>query len=181
MPGCGWRAIISALLALAVLGALVLPVAAKRGDKQGWSLLSDRDAGTKKRPARNRALLIYVPAKDGLRVLTFGCLRDAESFEILFEGFSEPRASRTSVTLILTNGQARYQTRGEIGFFTGSLSFDSNTIVDAKVLRQIADGLLPVLEGPGPTVVTLGPTKRDVPVAGLAEPLKRFRAACFGA
>ena len=83
--------------------------------------------------------------------------------------------------MILTNGQARYQTRGEIGFFTGSLSFDSNTIVDAKMLRQIAEGLLPVLEGPGPIVVTLGPTKRDVPVAGLTEPLKRFRAACFGA
>jgi hypothetical protein len=181
MLGCGWRAVISAVLVLGLLGALMPPAAAKRGDKQGWSLLSDRDAGTKKRAARNRTLLIYTPAKDGLRILTFGCLRDAESFEIVFEGFSEPRTSRTSVNLVLSNGHARYQTRGEIGFFTGSLSFDSNTIIDAKTLRQIAEGLLPVLEGPGPIVVTLGPTKRDVPVAGIAEPLKRFRAACFGA
>jgi len=48
-------------------------------------------------------------------------------------------------------------------------------------LRRIRDTLVPVLEGTGPIVLTLGSLTRELPVAGLADALKRFKPACFGA
>jgi hypothetical protein len=149
-----------------------MPALGKPGDKQGWTLTTD---------ARKRAVLFYVPAKDGPRILTFTCLRN-DSFEIQFEGATTDRKDKTNVPLTLTNGQASYEARGEIGHFTGTsaLTYDSQTIGDAKTFGQIRATLLPVLEGPGPIVAKLGSVTRELAVAGIADPLKRFRAACFG-
>ena len=158
--------------AFGIAAGLAMPAHGKPGDKQGWTLTTD---------ARKRAVLFYVPAKDGPRILTFTCLRN-DSFEIQFEGATADRKQRTDIPLTLTNGQASYVARGEIGHFTGTsaLTYDSQMIGDAKTFGQIRQGLLPVLEGPGPIVAKLGSITRELAVAGIGDPLKRFRAACFG-
>jgi hypothetical protein len=165
-----WHSIVVVALGL-VLGA-ALPVVAKQDDKPGWSFQTDQ---------QKRALLIFVPAKDAPRSLTIGCLRTAEIFEVLVEDVGNVKTAVTGVSLTLTNGKASFEAKGEIGFFASTKSFDSNMIVDANALRRIRDTLLPVLEGPGPIVLTLGSLKRELPVSGLADPLKRFKTACFGA
>jgi hypothetical protein len=144
--------------------------AAKQDDKPGWSFHTDQ---------QRRAVLIFVSGKEGQRSLTIGCLRATESFELLVEDVGNVKTAVTGVILTLTNGKASFEAKGEIGFFASTKSFDSNMIVDANALRRIRDTLMPVLEGPGPIVLTLGSLKREMPVAGLADPLKRFKTACF--
>jgi hypothetical protein len=66
---------ILAITAISVCTVLALahPAKADQGDKAGWSVAVD---------PRKRAFLYYVPAEDGARVLTIGCLRDVDSFTI---------------------------------------------------------------------------------------------------
>jgi hypothetical protein len=161
--------IIAPMLAL-VTGAGA-PVAANQGDRAGWSFITDQ---------QKRAVLIYVPAKDGPRALTIGCLRASEIFEVLVENVGNVSTAVTGATLTLTNGQARFETKGEIGFFASTKSFDSNAIADAATLRRIRDTLVPVLENPGPVMLTLGSLKRELSIAGLADAFKHFKSACFG-
>ena len=40
--------------------------------------------------------------------------------------------------------------------------------------------MMPILTGKGPIVMSIGKEERKIPVAGLAEPLKRFNSICFG-
>jgi hypothetical protein len=160
---------IAPMLVLAIVAAA--PATANQGDKAGWSFVTDQ---------QKRAVLIFVPTKDGPRSLTIGCLRASEIFEVLVEDVAKARTPVTGVALTLTNGQARFEARGEIGFFASTKSFDSNAIADAATLRRIRDTLVPVLEGPGPIVLTLGSLTRELPVAGLADALKHFKPACFG-
>jgi hypothetical protein len=160
---------------LAVLGVatvLALPALAKVGDKQGWTLAVD---------AQKQTTLFYVPAKDGPRLLTLSCVRN-DSFEIQFEGAIVDKKQTTNIPLTLSNGEASYVARGEVGHFTGTsaMTYDSLTSGDAKTLIEIQQKLFPVLEGPGPIVVKLGTITRELATAGIADHLKRFRAACFG-
>jgi hypothetical protein len=161
---------IAPILALAIVA--VPPAAANQGDRAGWSFITDQ---------QKRAVLIYVPVKDGPRSLTIGCLRASETFEVLIEDVAKARTPATGAALTLTNGAARFEAKGEVGFFASTKSFDSNAIADAANLRRIRDTLMPVLEGPGPIVLTLGSLTRELPVAGLADALKHFKPACFGA
>jgi hypothetical protein len=159
---------IAPILALAI----AIPVAnGKEGDRAGWSLITDQ---------QKRTVLIYVPAKDGPRSLSIACLRASEIFEVLVEDVGNVRTATTGVSMTLTNGPSRFETKGEIGFFASTKSFDSNPIADAATLRQIRDTLVPVLEGPGPIVLTVGSLKRELQVTGLTDALKRFKPACFG-
>jgi hypothetical protein len=159
------------LVVLGVAAALAMPALAKPGDKQGWTLAVD---------AQRQTTLFYVPAKDGPRVLTLTCAR-GDSFEIQFEGAVTDRKQKTDIPLTLTNGQASYVARGEIGHFTGTsaMTYDSMTVGDPKAMAEIREKLFPVLEGPGPIVVKLGNITRELATAGIADHLKRFRTACF--
>jgi hypothetical protein len=161
---------VATMLALAVATASV--AVANQGDKAGWAFITDQ---------QKRAVLVYVPAKDGPRSLTIACARGSEIFEVLVEDVGNARTAVTGVTLTLANGAARFEAKGEIGFFASTKSFDSNAIADTAGLRRIHDTLVPVLEGAGPIVLTLGSLTRELPVAGLADALKRFKPACFGA
>ena len=67
---------LSAVLAAGILVATLAPLAADTGDKKGWSVVTD---------PRKRAFLFWTPAANGPRVLTFGCLRDVDSFTVLSE------------------------------------------------------------------------------------------------
>jgi hypothetical protein len=76
--GCRfWAALITATAVASVI-ELGTSAVADSGDKPGWSVLTD---------PRRRAFLIFVPAADGPRVLTLGCLRDVDSFTVLSRGF----------------------------------------------------------------------------------------------
>jgi hypothetical protein len=157
------------LALVTVLGLVAAwPAAAREGDKPGWSFTVDQ---------RRHSLLFF--AKDERRVLSFACLRSAESFEILVEDVGNVKTAVTGVPLTLRNGSAIFEAKGEIGFFASTKSFDSNMIVNTAALMRIRDTLMPVLEGPGPIVLTLSSLTREVPVAGIADPLKRFKAGCF--
>ena len=38
----------------------------------------------------------------------------------------------------------------------------------------------PMLGGKGPLKITIGDKSQDLPLAGVAEPLRKFSATCFG-
>ena len=157
------------LALLTALGLVVAwPATAREGDKPGWSFQVDQ---------RRHSLLFF--AKDDRRLLSFACLRSVESFEILVEDVGNVKTAVTGVPLTLRNGSATFEAKGEIGFFASTKSFDSNMIVNAAALARIRDALTPVLEGPGPIVLSLSSLTREIPVAGIADPLKRFKTGCF--
>ena len=158
-------------VALGIVAALAIPALAKPGDKQGWTLAVD---------AQRQTTLFYVPTKDGPRLLTLTCAR-GDSFEIQFEGATADKKQMTNIPLTLTNGEASYVARGEVGHFTGTsaMTYDSLIMGDPKAMAEIREKLFRVLEGPGPIVVKLGTITRELATAGIADHLKRFRAACF--
>jgi len=175
MPRRSFRRWLLAMMAatFAMFAGAVPPVSADQGDKQGWSLGSD---------PRKRVFLRFVPANDGPRVLVLGCLRDVDSFIVLSEqdiGIGHGQAA----TLTLANGAARFVVEGKFegdGAGVGRPAFASEMDADGKALQQIRPKLIPVLEGKGPLVLSVGSTSRELPVAGLAKPLNGFKSVCFG-
>jgi hypothetical protein len=164
-----WRSVV--LVWLVVAGS-VLPARADKRDKQGWSLGKD---------ARKRAFLSFTPTADGPRLLVIGCLRDVDTFTVLSEQDIGDRAGQKA-TLTVARGGARFTVDGKLerdGAGVGQPGFAHHTDADAPALRQIRAKLLPVLEGKGPIVLTLGSTSRELPAAGLAEPLAGFKSVCF--
>jgi len=175
MPIGAFRRWLLAMMAatFAIFAGAVSPASADQGDKQGWSLGSD---------PRKRVFLRFVPANDGPRVLVLGCLRDVDSFIVLSEqdiGIGDGQAA----TLTLANGAARHVVEGKFerdGAGVGRPGFASEIDADVKTLQQIRVKLIPVLEGKGPIVLSVGSTSRELPVAGLAKPLSGFKSVCFG-
>ena len=155
----------------ALLGGGGGPAVADKGDKAGWSLTTD---------PRTRAFLKFVPTNDGPRILVLGCLRDVDSFMVLSE---QGVASTQTVVLTLSNGTIRYTVEGKIepdGAGVGQVGFVSEFDVDAKARQQLRVRLLPVLEGKGPIVMTLGSISRELPASDLSAPLRGFKSVCFG-
>jgi hypothetical protein len=175
MPRRTFRRWLLAIMAatFVMFAGAVSPASADQGDKQGWSLGSD---------PRKRVFLRFVPANDGPRVLVLGCLRDIDSFIVLSEqdiGIGHGQAA----TLTLANGAARFVVEGkfeEDGAGVGRPGFASEIDADGKALQQIRPKLIPVLEGKGPMVLSVGSASRELPVAGLAKPLSGFKSVCFG-
>ncbi len=163
-------------LRLAVLAALsaiatTLPAFADKGDPQGWSIETD---------PRKRAYLRFVEEPDGPRVLLFACQRDTNVLGIYSAGLVEGVAK--SAMMSLQNGKAKYGLRGQTGVddATGYPVFAYQTDLDPKALQYLQAELMPILQGKGPIMITIGEVKHQVPVAGLAAPLKQFTAICFG-
>jgi hypothetical protein len=175
MPRRSFRRWLLAIMAatFVMFAGAVSPASADQGDKQGWSLGSD---------PRKRVFLRFVPANDGPRVLVLGCLRDVDSFIVLSEQDIGIRHGQAA-TLTLTNGAARFVVEGKFeadGAGVGRPGFASEIDADGKALQQIRPKLIPVLEGKGPLVLSVGSTSRELPVAGLAKPLSGFKSVCFG-
>jgi hypothetical protein len=145
---------------------------AEQGDVQGWSLAND---------PRERVFLKFVPANDGPRVLVLGCLRDVGSFIILSEQNLSVEYGRAA-TLTLANSAVRYVVEGKFeqdGAGVGRPGFAVEIDADEKALQQIRAKIVPVLEARGPVVLSIGSISRELPVAGLAEPLNGFKSICF--
>lgn len=154
------------------------PAVADPGDKAGWSVDTD---------PRRRAFLLWVPEKDGPRVLMLGCLRDADTFTTMSYSVGEHDEFKR-VKLTLSNGRATFSVDGETTAYPamGRSSFISDLDVNDKQLRAIGRQLLPVLESTADITMTIdpgepsGPAKTvTIPVAGLPAVLNRFRTVCF--
>ncbi|MCZ7657205.1 MAG: hypothetical protein M5U07_04820 [Xanthobacteraceae bacterium] len=156
--------------ALIITLSLGAPVSADKGDPAGWSVATD---------PRKRAYLKFVEEADGPRTLLFACLRDTNMLGIYAAGLVD--GAPRNALMSLQNGRAKYGLRGQTGVdeVTGHPVFAYQTDLDATALRYLQSELMPVLQGKGPIVVTIGEVKREVPVAGLAQPLRQFSAICF--
>lgn len=166
-----------ALIALALAMAALTSASADPGDKAGWSVLTD---------PRQRAFLLWVPEPDGPRVLMLACLRDAGTFTAMSDAVgASDEFARAKLTL--SNGAARFEVDGRITRYprSGRSSFISDLDVNAEQLRALGHKLVPVLEAPGDLTLTIAPSDgravrtRQIPIAGLAAVLGRFRDVCF--
>jgi hypothetical protein len=165
-----------AVFALAIMVAS--PAISDPGDKAGWSVDTD---------PRRRAFLLWVPQKDGPRVLMLGCLRDAGTFTTMSYSVGE-HDKIERVNLTLSNGQATFSVDGQTGPYPAMdrSSFISDLDVNDNKMRTIGRQLMPVLEGTDDITMTISPgtpsgsTKTvRIPIAGLAPVLNRFRTVCF--
>ena len=127
------------------------------------------------------AILMYAPEQDGPRYLIVACLRDTEEIGLYSTGIGVP-SSKPVVVMGLTNAGRKYSVRGDMG--TDNLNqqpaFRYETNIDARALSIFRAEFLPMLAGKGPLTVTVGDKSQQVPLAGVAEPLKKFSAVCFG-
>jgi hypothetical protein len=158
---------------LVAIAGIILPALADKSDRKGWSLSSD---------PRKRVFLKFVAENGGPRIVVLGCLRDVDSFTVLSAQEIAARSGQ-NLTLILANGSARYAVEGKYepnAIVVGQAGFASEIDADAKVLRQIRQKLLAVLEGNGPITLTVGSSARELPLAGLGEALRGFKSVCFG-
>lgn len=128
-----------------------------------------------------RAILSYAPEKDGPRYLIVACLRDSDEIGIYSTGIGAP-SSKPVVVMGLTNAGRKYSVRGDMGMdnLTNQPAFRYETNIDSRALSIFRTEFMPMLNGKGPLTVTIGDKSQEVPLAGVAEPLKKFSAACFG-
>jgi len=157
----------------ALLLGVGLPTLAAMAAAAGWSVWFD---------PRQRAFLSYSLVKDGPRALLLACLRDVDMFTIASEDVADAHSIGQKATLTLANGATRYAVDGEIARdpTSGTPSFSVDIDLDAQTVRQLRDGLFPVLEGKAPIELSIGSAHRELPLAGLPDALKRFKATCFG-
>jgi hypothetical protein len=86
------------------------------------------------------------------------------------------------LTMQLTTGKMKYTVRGEPGVDneSGQAAFRYETNIDPRALGLVRSELFPLLYSKGPLIVKVDKNEREVPLAGIAEPLKKFSAVCFG-
>ena len=140
----------------------------------GWSI----DLGKPK-----RAIMSYAPEANGARLLIVACMRDTEEFGMYSTGLMEGNKPHGGIlTMQLTTGGLKYTVRGEPGIdnASGQAAFSYETNIDARALGLVRSELMPLLQARGPLTVTIGKNAKQLPLTGIAEPLKKFSAVCFG-
>jgi hypothetical protein len=87
-----------------------------------------------------------------------------------------------AVALGMTNAGRKYSVRGEFGLdgLTQAPAFRYETNIDSRALSIFRADFPPMLGGKGPLKITIGDKSQDLPLAGVAEPLRKFSATCFG-
>jgi hypothetical protein len=157
--------------ALGLIGSMTL--AAAQDVKAGWSV----DIKPK------RAILSYAAEDNGPRLLIMACLRDTDEFGLYSSGIMTSTATKGGIMAMqLVNGGVKYTVRGEPGIdgTTNQPAFRYETNIDSRALGLIRNDLMPIFTNRGPIVITIGKEERKIPVAGVAEPLRKFQSACFG-
>jgi hypothetical protein len=142
--------------------------------RAGWSL----DVTKPK-----QAILSYAPEDKGPRLLIVACLRDTEEFGMYSTGMMAGVTPHGGIlTMQLVSGGMKYTVRGEPGIdnATKEAAFSYETNIDARALGLVRTELMPLLQSKGPLVVTIGRQERKLPLTGIAEPLRKFSAVCFG-
>jgi hypothetical protein len=159
---------------LAAALVLAASAAAAQDIPAGWSV----DVGTPK-----RAILSYAPEANSPRALIIACLRDSEEFGMYSTGLMEGVKPHGGIlTMQLITGKMKYTVRGEPGVDneSGQAAFRYETNIDPRALGLVRSELFPLLYSKGPLTVKVDKNERQVPLAGIAEPLKKFSAVCFG-
>jgi hypothetical protein len=163
----------SRILALAAIAILAGALTASGASAQeaGWAV------DTKPK----RAILSYTAEKDGPRLLIVACLRDSEEIGLYSTGIAEP-SRKPVVVMGLANAGRKYSVRGDMGLdnVSNQPAFRYETNIDSKALGIFRAEFMPMLNGKGPLTITVGDKSQQVPLTGLAEPLKKFSATCFG-
>ena len=163
---------IRTLLAFVAVAAASLGAPAAAQDvPAGWSV----DTTPK------RAILTYAPEANGPRYLIVACLRDSDEIGIYSAGIATP-SGKPVVALGMNNAGRKYTVRGEMGMdnITNQPAFRYETNIDNRALGIFRGEFMPMLSGKGPLTITVGDKSQQVPLTGVAEPLKRFSATCFG-
>ena len=146
--------------------------AASAQDPAGWSV----DIKPK------RAILSYAAEENGPRQLIVACLRDSEEIGIYSTGIGAP-SSKPVVVMGLTNAGRKYSRARRHGAWTTSptsrrsATRPTSTAARSAIFRA---EFMPMLNGKGPLTITIGDKSQQVPLTGVAEPLKKFSATCFG-
>jgi hypothetical protein len=162
-----WIGLAGAAFALAIAGS-----AANAQSKAGWQIDTSKP---------KRAILTYQAEDDGPRLLIVACQRDTEEIGIYSTGIAVP-TSKSVTALGMTNAGRKYTVRGDMGMdsLTKQPAFRYETNIDSKALAIFRADFLPMLNGKGPLKITIGEKSQDLPLTGVAEPLKRFSGVCFG-
>jgi hypothetical protein len=128
-----------------------------------------------------RAIMSFAPEAGGPRYLIVACLRDTDEIGIYSTGIAPP-SGKPVVVMGLTNAGRKYSVRGDMGMdnLTNQPAFRYETNIDSRALSIFRAEFMPMLSGKGPLTVTVGDKSQQVPLAGVAEPLKKFSATCFG-
>jgi hypothetical protein len=159
-------------IGVAAAGLLALGLAAGAQSKAGWTVDTSKP---------KRAILVYAAEDEGPRLLIVACMRDTEEIGIYSTGIAT--ASNKAVTALgMTNAGRRYTVRGDMGMdqITRQPAFRYETNIDSKALAIFRGDFMPMLNGKGPLTITIGEKSQQLPLAGVAEPLKRFSGVCFG-
>jgi hypothetical protein len=165
--------VIKALAAFVGVACAVCAAAAE-DTPAGWSI-------DLKKP--KRAIMSYAAEANGPRLLIIACMRDTEEFGMYSTGLMEGAKPHGGIlTMQLTSGGLKYTVRGEPGIdnASGQPAFSYETNIDSRALGLVRSELMPLLQSRGPLTVTIGKNAKQVPLTGIAEPLKKFSAACFG-
>ena len=161
-----------ALFSLALIAAA--PALAAADTPPGWSVDTSKP---------KQAILSYAPAANGPRALIIACMRDSEEFGMYSTGLMEGVKPHGGIlTMQLTTGKMKYTVRGEPGIdnASGEPAFSYETNIDSRALSLVRSELFPLLTSKGPLTVKVDKNERQVPLTGIAEPLKKFSAVCFG-
>ena len=142
---------------------------------------SAQEAGWAVDTKPKRAILSYTAEKDGPRLLIVACLRDSDEIGLYSTGIAGPSA-KPVVVMGLTNGGRKYSVRGDMGMdnMTNQPAFRYETNIDSKALGIFRAEFMPMLNGKGPLTITVGDKSQQVPLTGVAAPLQKFSATCFG-
>jgi hypothetical protein len=160
------------LISLAVFAAS--PMLASADTPAGWSV----DLSKPK-----QAIISYVAEANAPRALIIACLRDSDEFGMYSTGLMDGVKPHGGIlTMQLTTGNMKYTVRGEPGIdnASGQPAFSYETNIDARALSLVRSELMPLLNSKGPLTVKVEKNERQVPLTGIAEPLKKFSVVCFG-
>ena len=152
--------------------ATLAAVAPASAQEAGWAVDTSKP---------KRAILSYTAEKDGPRLLIVACLRDSEEIGLYSTGIGAP-SGKPVVVMGLTNAGRKYSVRGGMGLdnTTNQPAFLYETNINSRALGIFRAEFMPMLNGKGPLTITVGDKSQQVPLTGVAAPLQKFSATCFG-
>jgi hypothetical protein len=162
---------------LAIVGICAVvssAVAAQADSPAGWSVDLTKP---------KQAIISYAAEANGPRALMIACMRDSEEFGMYSTGLMDGVKPHGGIlTMQLTTAGKKYTVRGEPGVdnASGQPAFSYETNIDSRALGMVRSELFPLLTSKGPLTIKVDKNERSVPLTGIAEPLKKFSAVCFG-
>jgi hypothetical protein len=162
------------LVVAILLGAVLSGAVSAQDNPAGWSV----DVSKPK-----RAIMSFADEPNGPRALIIACMRDSDEFGMYSTGLMDGVKPHGGIlTMQLTSGNMKYTVRGEPGIDNASSqpAFSYETNIDVRALSLVRSELMPLLNSKGPLTVKVEKNERKVPLTGIAEPLKKFSAVCFG-